>query len=161
MTQTDADLSVGLSPLDGKPRPLSAWLTTFPLAPVVLDPYTHESAWILDTARRVLANYRGAGVRPCWLVLADEQDARQFLGPYADEFVTFVDPGRTAAMGFGIETTPAFLLIRQDGAILAKAEGWDPEDWREVTEALDDITQWRRPQLPEPGDPAPYSGTPV
>lgn len=154
-------IEVDLAPLEGKARPLREWLTTFPLAPVVLDPYTHESAWLLDTARRVLANYTGAGVRPCWIVLSTAEDAREFLGPYATEFVTFADPDRAAAAGLGIEATPAFMLIRQDGAVVAKAEGWSPQGWREVAEALDGITGWLRPQLPEPGDPVPFSGVPL
>lgn len=154
-------IDTDLSPIDGKARPLSEWLTTFPLAPVVLDPFTHESAWILDTARRVLTVYSGAGVRPCWIVLSTADDAKTFLGPYSGEIVTFADPDRSAAATLGVQATPAFMLIRQDGAVLVKAEGWDPEAWRAVTEAIDDITGWRRPQLPAPGDPAPYSGTPV
>ena len=38
-----------LTPLGGESRPLQEWLTTFHLASVVLDPYTNESSWILDT----------------------------------------------------------------------------------------------------------------
>ncbi len=152
---------VVLSPLAGKPRRLREWMTTFPLAPVVLDPYTHESAWILDTAHRVLSAYQGAGVRPCWLVTAPADDVRRFLGPYADDFITFADPDRVAVKGLGISAAPAFLLIRQDCLVVAVAEGWDPESWRSVTDALDDMTRWNRPQLPAPGDPAAFSGTPI
>jgi hypothetical protein len=152
-------LDFELTPLDGESRSLSEWLTTFPLVPVVLDPYTHESAWILDTARRVLTTYKEADCRPCWIVAASADDAKKFLGPYADEFLTFADPDRTALKGWGIEAAPAFALVRQDGNIVAKAEGWDPESWREVAEAIDSQTMWNRPQLPADGDPAPFAGT--
>lgn len=147
--------------MGGDGRPLRDWLTTFPLLPVVLDPYTHESAWVLDTARRILRTFAGADVRPCWIVTADAADARRFLGPYADELLTFADAGARATAGLGIERAPAIALIRQDGAVIAKAEGWDPDDWRDVSEAAADLTRWSRPVIPDAGDPAPYSGTPV
>lgn len=152
-------LDFELTPLDGESRSLSEWLTTFPLVPVVIDPYTHESAWILDTAHRILTAYKGADCRPCWIVAASAADAKQFLGPYADEFLTFADPDRAALKGWGIEAAPAFALVRQDGNVVAKAEGWDPESWREVAEAIDSQTKWSRPQLPADGDPAPFAGT--
>jgi len=154
-----ATLDFELTPLDGDSRPLREWLTTFPLVPVVLDPYTHESAWILDTAHRVLTTYTDADCRPCWIVTASADAAKQFLGPYADEFLTFADPDGVAVKGFGIESAPAFALVRQDGNVVAKAEGWDPESWRAVATAIDAMTEWIRPQLPAEGDPAPFSGT--
>ena len=43
-----------LTPLQGDPRPLEQWLTTFNMASVMLDPYTNESSWILPTAVRLL-----------------------------------------------------------------------------------------------------------
>jgi len=155
------DLDFELTPLDGESRSLGEWLTTFPLVPVVIDPYTHESAWILDTARRVLTTYKGADCRPCWIVVAPADDAKQFLGPYAEEFLTFADPDGAALKGWGIESAPAFALVRQDGNVVAKAEGWDAETWRQVAEAIDAQTQWVRPQLPAPGDPASFAGTPL
>ena len=60
-----ADLDLELTPVEGEARTLSSFMTTFPLVPVVLDPYTNESSWILDTARRVLTHFKGAGCRPC------------------------------------------------------------------------------------------------
>jgi len=150
-----------LSPLSGDSRPLSDWLTTFPLVPVVLDPYTHESAWILDTARRILATFRGADCRPCWLVASDADDTRRFLGPYADEFLTFADPGGVAIRGLGIEASPALAVVKQDGSVLAKAEGWSPESWRNVVDEIVALTHWSRPVIPDVGDPVAFSGHPV
>jgi len=154
-------LDLQLNPLDGPARPLSEWLTTFPLVPVVLDPYTHESAWILDTAHRILSHFAGADCRPCWIVTCDADDARTYLGPYADEFLTFIDPDRTVAAGLQLTSAPALLLVRQDGEVTAKAEGWNSDEWRAVAEAIADVTMWSRPPVPAAGDPAGYSGTPI
>ena len=74
---------VKLTPLQGEPRTLQEWLTTFHLVVVVLDPYTYESAWLLDTAGRILSEFRGADCRVGFLVTANAEDARQFLGPWA------------------------------------------------------------------------------
>ena len=49
-----------LQPLKGDARPLREWLTTFHLASVVIDPFTNESAWILETAARVLHQFADA-----------------------------------------------------------------------------------------------------
>lgn len=154
-------LDLELTPLDGDPRSLSEWLTTFPLVVVALDPYTHESAWVLDSARRILAHFTDAGCRPCWLITCAADDARRFLGPYADELLTFTDPAGSLARGLGIGNTPAIALIRQDGEVTAKAEGWSAGDWREVVEAIATLTRWSRPEIPALGDPAPFAGTPV
>lgn len=159
MVTTPLDLE--LQPLDADSRPLSEWLTTFPLLAVVLDPYTHESAWILDTAKRVLDNFREADCRVCWILTCSIDDAKAFLGPYADDILSFADPDRTVVAGLGVEAAPAFLLVRQDGTVSAKAEGWDPDGWREVAEAVVDLTHWIRPTIPDLGDPAAYSGTPL
>ena len=48
------------TPIQGEGRTLEQWLTTFHLVSVVIDPYTNESAWILDTAARIMRNFTGA-----------------------------------------------------------------------------------------------------
>ena len=53
------------------------------------------------------------------------------------------------------------LLVRMDGEVTAKAEGWNSDDWRDVTEAIAEMTHWSRPPMPAAGDPATYSGTPI
>jgi hypothetical protein len=156
-----AALDLDLQPLDGDGRPLRELLTTFPLAAVVLDPFTHESAWILDSSKRILEHFAGADCRTCWILTCSADDGRRFLGPYADDVLAFADANRTVVKGLGVEEAPAFLLIRQDGEVTAKAEGWDPETWREVAEAVAAITQWSRPMIPAVGDPVPYSGTSI
>jgi hypothetical protein len=159
VTSLPADLT--LTPLDGDARPLSEWLTTFHLAPVVLDPYTNESAWILDTAARILRTLSGADVRVCWLVAASAEDAAAFLGPLADEFLTFADPDRVAIKALGAQRLPAFAFIMMDGSVAAAAEGWNPREWRKVAEQVAQATAWKAPLIPEPGDPRPYEGTPA
>lgn len=150
-----------LNQLGGNSRPLEDWLTTFPLACVVLDPFTHESSWILDTSRRILQGFREADCRPCWLLTCTAEEAGIFLGPYAEDVLTFVDPTRAVAQGLGIATTPAFLLVRQDGQITAKAEGWEPNAWREVAEAIAEMAHWSQPAIPAQGDPAAFAGAPI
>lgn len=156
-----AALDLDLQPLDGDARPLGDWLTTFPLVPVILDPYTHESAWILDSSKRILQHFSGADCRICWILTCSADDAKRFLGPYADEVLTFVDESRTISNTLGIDEAPAFVLLRQDGTVVAKAEGWDPDEWREVAEAVADLTSWSRPGIPAAGDPVSFSGTPL
>jgi hypothetical protein len=156
----DVLLSTELHPVGGDARPLSQLLTTFPLALVVLDPYTHESSWLLDTGRRVLEVFRDADVRVAYLVTdTDTAGAQAFLGPLADEILGLADPDRTLVRALGLESLPAFVVIRQNGTVLGTAEGWDPEAWRAVSDALADLTAWSRPEVPAAGDPAPYAGT--
>ena len=154
------DLSIELHPVGGDPRLLSQLLTTFPLAAVVVDPYTHESSWLLDTARRVLTVFRGADVRVAFVVAgADAAGAASFLGPLVDEILTLADPDRSVARSMGLSSLPAFVAIRQDGSVIGVAEGWDPAAWRATAADLADMTSWSCPEIPSLGDPAPYAGT--
>jgi len=158
---TDAPADLELRPLNGEPHTLRELLTTFHLVTAVLDPYTAESAWLLPTVGRVLRVYDEADCRVAITLTCDEIGARQFLGPYAKEFLTFVDPDRTAVAGLGLSTLPALVHIRQDLSIAGAAEGWDPTAWREVTERLSKAMRWSRPVIPALRDPAPYAGTPA
>ena len=162
-TATSVNLDVELVALgaENEPRPLDEWLTTFPLTAVVLDPYTAESARILRTAHRVLMNYRGADCRTCWVLACDSDGARRFLGPWAEELLTFIDPDRRLVRALGLECLPAFMLVRQDGSVTASAQGWDPQQWRAVAETVSATTVWNRPLIGGDGDPAAYPGTPV
>ncbi len=127
---------IELDPLQGDPRPVGDWVTTFHLAVVVLDPYTHESSWIIDTAARVLASYNAADVRTAWLVTGTDDEARKFLGPLADEFLTFTDPDRTFVKGLELKSLPAFLHIDHALNVVGAAEGWNPAEWRSVAAEL-------------------------
>jgi hypothetical protein len=148
-----------LTPIDGDARSLAQWLTTFHLACVVIDPYTNESAWILDTARRIMADFRESAVRVAWMVCGSADDATAFLGPLADEFLTFADPERSFAKAIGLGRLPAFVFVRIDGTVQAVAEGWHPAEWRKVSDTIAAATAWSRSVIPEPQDPSPYDGS--
>ena len=150
-----------LSPLQGDPRPVEDWVTTFHLVFVAVDPFTLESAWLLEGAARVLRNFLGADCRVAWLVTGDADQARQFLGPLADEFLTFVDPARTAVRALGLQELPAFVHLNQALQVEGAAEGWRPDEWRDAAEHLAEMMRWSRPVVPAVGDPAPYPGSPV
>ena len=60
-----ADLK--LEPIGGEPLTMSDQVTMFHLVTVVLDPYTYESAWLLETAGRILGELVGADCRVAWL----------------------------------------------------------------------------------------------
>ena len=150
-----------LAPLGAASRPLGDWLTTFHLASVVLDPYTNESSWILETAARILEGLRGSDARVNLVVTADSDDAKEFLGPYADEFLVFCDPDRTIVRAFGLSQLPAFVFVRVDGTIGAAAEGWNAAEWRQVAETIADATSWLKPTIPIASDPGPFRGSPA
>ncbi len=140
---------------------MEEWVTTFHLVLVVLDPYTHESGRILPTAGRVLSNFRGADCRVGWLVGGNDEEARQFLGPWTEEFLTFTDPDREMVRALGLEHLPAIVHLNHSLAVVGAAEGWNPKAWRAVTDRLGKVMKWSRPTLPTRGDPAPYAGTPA
>jgi hypothetical protein len=150
-----------LTPVNGERRTLQAWLTTFHLAFVALDPYTNESAWILPTAIRVLKTFDQSDARVAFLVAGGEEEARLFLGPWSREILTFVDPDRTVIKGFGLERLPAFVHLAMDGTVANAAEGWDPAEWRVVAEHLALVTSWTPPLIPAPKDPGPFEGSPA
>lgn len=156
VTQLNPD--VELAALGSEVRTIEEWTTTFQLLTVILDPYTQESAWILPTAGRILSNFSGASVRTSWTVTADERDAKRFLGPWADQFMTFVDPDRKFVEALGIEHTPALAYVRQDLAVIGTAQGWQPPEWEQLCELVGKVNSWSHPQLPAAGDPGPFVG---
>lgn len=159
VAQVPAD--VKLTAIGGETRTIDEWLTMFQLLTVVIDPYTKESAWLLETSGRVLENFRGADCRVAWTVTADEQDAKRFLGPWADRFLTFTDPDRELVRGLELERLPALAYIRQDLAIIGSAQGWKPQEWEHVGALVAKVNSWSFPQLPGPGDPGPFEGSPA
>lgn len=158
---TDPSGDLVLTPLHGDPRSLDEWLTTFHFASVVLDPYTNQSSWILPTARRILYAFRGAAVRANFLMTCGPDEAREFLGPLAEEFLVFCDPDRAAVRSLGLSSLPAFVFVRGDGKLAASAEGWDPAAWRKVAREIATTTAWSYPTIPETGDPSLFEGSPA
>lgn len=158
-TKLPSDLQ--LRPLGGQARELDEWLTTFHLASVILDPYTNESSWVLKTAVRILEGFRGSHARVNFVVTAGEDDTKRFLGPLTEQFLVFCDPDRRLVDALGVTSLPAFAFVRVDGEAVAVAEGWDPTTWDEVAEAIATTTRWRAPDIPAPGDPVPFAGSPA
>lgn len=153
--------TLSFDPVGAEPRPLAEWLTTFHMASVVLDPYTNESSWILETAARILRGFAGAAVRVNFIVTASEDDAQAFLGPLAKEFLVFADPDRSVVKGLGLTSLPAFVFLQSDGTVPAAAEGWDALAWRNVAKKIAHVTSWSVPAIPAPGDPVSFHGTPA
>ena len=156
---TDPPADLTLAPINGDPRTIDEWLTTFSLAVVVLDPFTNESAWLLETAGRVLEHFTGADCRVAFLVTGTADEARQFLGPWTEKLLVFADPERRAVKGFGLNEVPAFVYVRGNGTLVGAAEGWDPLEWRELAQKLAVDMSWSAPLIPAPGDPSPYAGS--
>lgn len=158
---TDVSADLELTPLSGRSRTIAEWTTNFHLAVVVLDPYTLESSWILDTATRILTRYAEADVRIAFLVSASIEEAKQFLGPLAERFLVFADPERSAVRAFALDSLPAFVHINQHHQVEAVAQGWEPEQWRAVAANLSDRMDWTVPIIPENRDPSPFVGSPA
>jgi len=148
-----------LHPLQGEKRALHEWLTTFHLLSVVIDPYTSESARVLKTARRVLAQFAGSSVRTNYVVTARPEEAREFLGVLADETIVFCDADRTFVKQLHLQRLPAFVFLRIDGNVVASAEGWNPVEWRAVADEVARTVAWSKPLIPAPGDPDAFAGT--
>ncbi|MDA0285765.1 MAG: hypothetical protein O3B92_00120 [Actinobacteria bacterium] len=155
------NLDTQLQPLKGKARPLEEWLTTFHLASIVLDPFTNESAWILPTAVRILRQFAGASVRTNFVITATADEAREFLGPNADEFLVFCDPSRTFVKQLALTELPAFVYVQIDGTVPINAQGWNAKAWSSVAEHIASVVSWRKPSIPSAGDPASFKGTPA
>lgn len=158
---SNPSLETKLTSLGGETRPLEEWLTTFHLASVVLDPYTNESSWVLKTAARILETLRGTDARVNFVVTADADGAKAFLGPLTEQFLVYCDPDRAFVRTLGLTQLPAFVFIRLDGTLQACAEGWNAAEWREVAEQIATATAWISPTIPVAGDPGPFHGTPA
>jgi hypothetical protein len=155
------NLEAQLRPLGGEPITLSQQTQIFHLVAIVLDPYTKQSAWILETAGRILSELQGADCRTAWVVTADEEDTRTFLGPWAERILTFCDPERELVESFGLEQTPALVHVSTGQQLEGVAQGWDPDEWRPITDHLAKILAWNRPGYPKPVDPIAFPGAPV
>ena len=156
---TDPPADLTLSPINGEPGTIADWVTTFQLAAVILDPFTNESAWLIETAGRLLTHFREADCRVAFIVTGTADEARSFLGPWADKVLTFADPGRATVKALGLNELPAFVQVRGDLHVAAAAEGWDPVEWHQVALSLADNMSWSAPLVPCPVDPSPYAGS--
>lgn len=154
-------LDTQIQSLKGDARPLEEWLTTFHLATVVLDPFTKESAWILPTAIRILRQFAGASVRANIVITASPSEAREFLGPYAEEFLVFCDSSRSFVKQLALTEIPAFVYLQIDGTVPVCAQGWNAKEWSSVAEHIASVVSWRKPIIPIAGDPGSFKGSPA
>ena len=161
MVASDVPAGFKLQPIGGEARTIEEWTITFQLLAVVLDPYTYESSWLLETSGRILEHFNDASVRDVFILTCDEEGARQFLGPWAGRVLTFVDPEREFVRACGLESLPAFVHVRQDRSIARVAEGWDPMAWRAVAHEVAEERRWTKPVIPAPGDPEAFPGSPA
>ena len=128
----------------------------------MIDPYTNESVWLLQTmARPVMRIFGDADVRVAWLVTGDAAAARAFLGPLAVEFLTFTDPDRAVVRVLGLERLPAMVHVRTDLTVGGSVQGWHSREWRDLCNRLADVMSWKAPQIPVVGDPSPFAGSPA
>ena len=72
-----------------------------------------------------------------------------------------VDPDREVVRALGLAELPAVVHLNTSGAVEDSAEGWDPDAWRRVAENLARILSWTRPNIPAPGDPVAFAGSPA
>lgn len=150
-----------LHPLGGNDRTLDEQLKLFHLVAVVLDPYTYESSWILDTANRILTGFTNADCRTAWVVAADPEGTREFLGELADQHLVFCDPDREFIAATGVTELPAFVVIDLARTLVGAAGGWNPQEWQPIAEELAREMSWTSPAIIRTGDPAPFEGTPA
>lgn len=155
------NLDVELHPVGGRPVSLADQTQLFHLVTVVIDPYTDQSAWLLETAAGIMAELREADCRVAWLVTAVEQDALTFLGPHAHEFLTFVDPEREVVAAIGVEQIPALVVVGTNQELVGLANGWEPSEWKAITDDLARVLHWHRPPYSKPGEPVPFAGSPA
>lgn len=150
-----------LAPLRGPTRSIRQLTTTFQLVVAVLDPFTYESAWILETAGKVLRHFGEADCRVGLVVTANEEQARLFCGPWTDEVITYTDPDYTAAKAMGLSSLPALVHIDQHHTVRNAAEGWDPTEWRTLVADIASAMSWTKPVLPSANDLASFTGAPI
>ena len=75
-TNPPADLE--LAPLRGEPHAVSEWVGMFHLLTVAVDPFNERSAWLVETAGRILTQYEQADCRIAWLVGGTPDEAQLF-----------------------------------------------------------------------------------
>jgi len=155
-----ADLTI--EDLSGYKATVDDRLVMFNMLLVAIDPYTHQSGWILPTAARLLGHYQEADIRCAFLVAGDADGARSYLGPYAEQFLILLDNERALIESLEIEFLPALVHVRQDASVAGSAEGWNAENWLTVLNGVEKSMAWySRPVLPASGDPGSFAGTPA
>ncbi len=156
---TEVNAALELDPIGGEAATIEEWTNSFHLALMIVDPFTFESAWVLDQAGTLLRGFSEADCRTGWVVTGTEPNAKQFLGPWAEEFLTFADPERSITKAFDLQALPAFVMINGDHQVEVTAEGWDPATWQEVADRLASVMSWTAPDIAKMGGPAAFDGS--
>ncbi len=154
---TNPDPTLKLETVTGVTRTLDDWTTMFHLCLVVL-PQRPEATAFVPIAQRIFATFGDADCRCAFVIPGPEPIAEKILGPLAHQVLTFLDPGLEFVQSLGLERLPAFVHLRQDTAVVAAAEGWDPQEWQRVAKAVGAALAWTVPEVAAPGDPRPTPG---
>ncbi|MEZ5266113.1 MAG: hypothetical protein R2755_30975 [Acidimicrobiales bacterium] len=161
MAAAEVPANLQLTSVDGQTRTMDEWLITFQMLGVVLDPFTYESSWILETAGRILESFRGASVRTCFVVTGTIDEAKQFCGPWVDRVLVYADPDRAFVKAAELEALPALVHLRQNRHFGGVAQGWEPAEWKAVVDQVARERHWTKVVLPAAGDPGAYPGSPA
>ena len=151
------DSTLTLLTSKGVSRTLDDWTTMFHLCLVVLAPTPAAAAWI-PVAQRIFATFKDADCRCAFVIPANHQVAERLLGHVESEVLTFVDPNLELVHSLGLERLPAFVHLRQDAALVACAEGWNPQEWQQVAKEVGAAMAWTVPEVAAPDDPRPTAG---
>ena len=102
MAAAEVPANLQLTSVDGQTRTMDEWLITFQMLGVVLDPFTYESSWILETAGRILGTTIGETFgylfTAVWTMLVATSLGEVFAGR-AFRLVGYVS---AAAIGLGV-----------------------------------------------------------
>lgn len=161
MAAAEVPPNLSLTSVDGQTRSIDEWLITFPMLGVVLDPFTYESSWILESAGRILDTFREASVRTCFVVTGTADEAKQFCGPWVDRVLVYADPHRSFVKAAELEALPALFHLRQNRQLGGVAQGWEPQEWRAIAHQVARERRWIPPIIPATGDPVAYPGSPA
>ena len=156
---TDPPADLTLSPINGEPGTIADWVTTFQLAAVILDPFTNESAWLIETAGRLLTHFREADCRVAFIVTGTADEARSFLGPWADKVLTFADPGRATVKGARAQRAPRLRAGPRRSPRRGRRRGLGPGGVAPGGAVAGRQHELVGPARPRAGDPSPYAGS--
>ena len=142
-------------PDDGRRREAHGQRVAHELPPAARLPRPVHERERLGARRgdRILSVFKEADCRVAWLVTSDADGARTFLGPLARQFLTYIDPDRTAVRGMGLDRLPALVWLKTDLTIGGAAEGWEPAEWKTISDNLAEMMSWKGPLIPDRGDP--------
>jgi hypothetical protein len=144
----------------GVTRTLDDWATVFNIALIVL-PDRPEGAAFVPVVDRIFATFGDSDVRTIVCVPSTATITKRILGDAVDRWLTWCDPERALVDSLGLERLPAFVLLRQDTALVTAAQGWSPTEWQRVCDEIARKEHWTTPIVAKRGDPAPTPGWPV